>query len=132
MEQTDFLKNEAQKKHGPLALKMAPNDLESFMGQDTIVGDGKLLRRLIESDSLRSVIFFGPPGTGKSALARIIASKTKAYFHEANAVTIGISDIRKIIDSAKARLEMSGKKTILMLDEIHHLIVLSKTLCCQM
>jgi putative ATPase len=120
MEQTDFLKNKAQKDFSPLALKMAPKDLETFMGQDSIIGKGKLLRRLIESDSLRSIIFFGPPGTGKSALARIIASKTQAYFHEANAVTIGISDIRKIIYSAKARLETLGKKTILMLDEIHH------------
>ncbi|MDR2616800.1 MAG: replication-associated recombination protein A [Endomicrobium sp.] len=120
MEQTDFLKNEAKSKHKPLALRMAPKDLESFMGQSGIVGEGKLLRRLIESDSLRSVIFFGPPGSGKSALTRIIASKTKAYFQEANAVTIGIADIRKIIDSAKARLETTGKKTILMLDEIHH------------
>ena len=119
MEQTDFLKD-GSKKYSPLALRMAPKDLEAFMGQDGIVGEGKLLRRLIESDSLRSVIFFGPPGSGKSALARIIALKTKTYFQEANAVTIGIADIRKIIDSAKARLETSGKKTILMLDEIHH------------
>lgn len=120
MEQIDFLKNDAQKKYAPLALKMAPNTLESFMGQEGIIGKGKLLRRLIESDSLRSVIFFGPSGTGKSALSRIIASKTKAYFQEASAVTVGISDIRKVISAAKARLETLGKKTILMLDEIHH------------
>jgi putative ATPase len=99
---------------------MAPQNFEEFMGQDNIVGDDKLLRRSIEADNLGSVIFFGPPGTGKSALARIIASKTKAYFQEANAVTIGIADIRKILDAAKARAEMSSKKTILMLDEIHH------------
>jgi putative ATPase len=99
---------------------MAPQNFEEFMGQDNIVGDDKLLRRSIEADNLGSVIFFGPPGTGKSALTRIIASKTKAYFEEANAVTIGIADIRKIINAAKARAEMSDKKTILMLDEIHH------------
>ncbi|MDR3243918.1 MAG: replication-associated recombination protein A, partial [Elusimicrobiota bacterium] len=69
---------------------------------------------------LGSMIFFGPPGTGKSALARIIALKTKAYFEEANAVTIGIAEIRKIIETAKTRMELYGKKTILMLDEIHH------------
>ncbi|MDR1696218.1 MAG: replication-associated recombination protein A [Endomicrobium sp.] len=120
MSQTDFLTNAAAGKNKPLAARMAPKSFEDFMGQDNIVGDGKLLRRSIEADNLGSVIFFGPPGTGKSALARIIASKTKSYFEEANAVTIGIADIRKIIDQAKARLEMSGKKTILMLDEIHH------------
>ena len=120
MAQTNFLENAAKNKNKPLAARMAPKNFEDFMGQENIVGDGKLLRRSIEADNLGSVIFFGPPGTGKSALARIIASKTKAYFEEANAVTIGIADIRKIIEQAKARVEMSGKKTILMLDEIHH------------
>ena len=120
MKQTNFLENAASQKNKPLAARMAPKSFEDFMGQENIAGDGKLLRRSIEADNLGSVIFFGPPGTGKSALARIIASKTKAYFEEANAVTIGIADIRKIIEQAKARTEMSGKKTILMLDEIHH------------
>ncbi|MDR2426948.1 MAG: replication-associated recombination protein A [Endomicrobium sp.] len=120
MKQTNFLENEANNKNKPLAARMSPKNFEDFMGQESIVGDDKLLRRLIEADNLGSVIFFGPSGTGKSALARIIASKTKAYFEEANAVTIGIADIRKIIDQAKARIEMSSKKTILMLDEIHH------------
>jgi putative ATPase len=120
MKQTNFLENAAVSKNKPLAARMAPKSFEEFMGQENIAGDGKLLRRSIEADNLGSVIFFGPPGTGKSALARIIASKTKAYFEEANAVIIGIADIRKIIDQAKARLETAGKKTILMLDEIHH------------
>ncbi|MDR3257098.1 MAG: replication-associated recombination protein A [Endomicrobium sp.] len=120
MKQTDFLENAASYKNKPLAARMSPRSFKEFMGQDNIVSDGKLLRRSIEADNLGSVIFFGPPGTGKSALARIIASKTKAYFEEANAVTIGIADIRKIIEHAKSRAEMAGKKTILMLDEIHH------------
>ena len=120
MKQTNFLENAASQKNKPLAARMAPKSFDDFVGQENIIGDEKLLRRSIEADNLGSVIFFGPPGTGKSALARIIASKTKAYFEEANAVTIGIADIRKIIDQAKARLEISGKKTILMLDEIHH------------
>jgi putative ATPase len=120
MKQTDFFNEAASKKNKPLAARMAPCDFEEFMGQDNIVGNDKLLRRAIEADTLGSVIFFGPPGSGKSALARIISSKTKSYFEEANAVTIGISDIRKIIESAKSRLELLCKKTILMLDEIHH------------
>jgi putative ATPase len=120
MKQTDCFSEAASQKNKPLAARMAPRDFEEFIGQDNIVGNGKLLRRAIEADNIGSVIFFGPPGSGKSGLARIIASKTKSYFEEANAVTIGIADIRKILDSAKSRAEMSGKKTILMLDEIHH------------
>jgi putative ATPase len=120
MKQTDFLENSINEKIKPLALRMAPQSFENFMGQENIVGDGKLLKRAIEADNIGSVIFFGSSGTGKSALARIIASKTKSHFEEANAVTIGISDIRKILEAAKARVENSGQKTILMLDEIHH------------
>jgi putative ATPase len=121
MSRTDlFEQKEGLQKHKPLAARMAPKSFEDFMGQENIVGDGKLLRRSIEADNLGSVIFFGPPGSGKSALARIIASKTQAYFEEANAVTIGIADIRKIIEAAKMRAQLSSKKTILMLDEIHH------------
>jgi putative ATPase len=120
MQQTNFLENATNRKNKPLAARMTPRSFEEFAGQDNIVGDGKLLRRSIEADNLGSVIFFGSPGTGKSALARIIASKTKAYFEEANAVTIGTAGIRKIIEIAKARTKTSGRKTILMLDEIHH------------
>jgi len=115
-----FEKKPIDPKFKPLALRMAPRTLAEFQGQSKILGDGKLLRRAIEADNLGSVIFFGPPGTGKSALARIIAAATKSHFEEANAVTIGIADIRKIIDSAKQRLSLTGKKTTLMLDEIHH------------
>ncbi|MDR2773024.1 MAG: replication-associated recombination protein A [Elusimicrobiota bacterium] len=120
MGQTSFFEQAASQKNKPLAARMAPKSFEDFMGQENIIGNDKLLKRSIEADNLGSVIFFGPPGTGKSALARIIASKTKAFFEEANAVTIGIADIRKILEAAKSRSQLSGKKTILMLDEIHH------------
>ncbi|MDR0822588.1 MAG: replication-associated recombination protein A [Endomicrobium sp.] len=120
MQQTDFMTNSAKQKNKPLAARMSPKSFEDFLGQENIAGNDKLLRRSIEADNLGSMIFFGPPGTGKSALARIIALKTKSYFEEANAVTIGIAEIRKIIEAAKSRTELYGKKTILMLDEIHH------------
>ncbi len=122
MNQKDFFKSSSDSsgRHSPLASRMAPKTLEDYMGQANIVGDGKLLRRAIEADSIGSVIFYGPSGSGKTALASIIASKTSSYFEKANAVLIGISDIRTILDQAKNRLAMYGKKTILMLDEIHH------------
>ncbi|MBN1621324.1 MAG: replication-associated recombination protein A [Endomicrobiales bacterium] len=120
--QVDFFinKQEFKSPNIPLALKMTPTSISEFTGQEHILGQGKLLRRAIESDRLTSIIFYGPPGTGKSALARIIANKTKSHFEETNAVTIGVNDIRQYIKEAKIRLDVSGKKTILLLDEIHH------------
>lgn len=107
-------------KAAPLSLKLTPKSLDEFFGQEHILAQGKLLRRAIESDRLGSVIFFGPPGTGKSALARLIALRTKAQFVEMNAVTAGVADLRKEIEAARLRLRASGKKTIIMVDEIHH------------
>ncbi|MCB4790524.1 MAG: replication-associated recombination protein A [Elusimicrobia bacterium] len=120
--QTDFFatENKTKQNNVPLALKITPNNIDELVGQENILGKDKLLRRLIESDRLNSVIFYGPPGTGKSALARIIAKQTKAHFEETNAVTIGINEIRNIIKQSKSRLDVSGQKTILLLDEIHH------------
>jgi putative ATPase len=122
IKQTDFFENKTTNKQNniPLALKITPNTFEELVGQDHILGADKLLRRLIEADRLNSVIFYGPPGTGKSALARIIAKQTKAHFEETNAVTVGINEIRTVIKQSKSRLEISGQKTILLLDEIHH------------
>ncbi len=102
----------------PLAYRMCPRTLDEYFGQRHIIGQGKLLRRAIESDRISSVILYGPPGTGKTALARIIAEKTKAHFEWLNAATIGLDEIRKVIQNAKTR-KLKGIKTILFLDEIH-------------
>lgn len=103
----------------PLAVRMRPKTLEEFVGQEEIIGKGRLLRRAIESDRLSSVIFYGPTGCGKTTLARIIAETTKAHFSELNAVTAGVSDIRKVIKEAKERRALYSQKTILFVDEIH-------------
>lgn len=122
MENNDLFATEKKNniQNIPLALRMTPRSLDEFVGQQDILGPGKLLRRAIESDRLGSVICYGPPGAGKSALSRIIAKTTKSHFEETNAVTIGISEIRKLVEQSKQRLQISGQKTILLLDEIHH------------
>ena len=102
----------------PLAFRMCPGNLDEYVGQSHILGPGKLLRRAIESDRITSIILYGPPGTGKTALARIIAAKTKAHFEWLNAAAIGLDEIRKVIQQAKAR-RAKGMKTIVFLDEIH-------------
>ncbi len=107
------------KKSAPLADRMRPNTLEEFIGQEHIIGKGKLLYRGIIADKLSSVIFYGPPGTGKTTLARIIANSTKKNFEQLNAVTSGIKDIREVIDKSKEILGMYNKRTILFIDEIH-------------
>ncbi len=102
----------------PLAYRMAPATLDEYMGQDHIIGEGKLLRRAIEADRITSLILYGPPGTGKTALARVIANRTRSHFEWLNAAVAGIDDLRKIIQSAKAR-RSNGVRTVLFLDEIH-------------
>ena len=103
----------------PLPYRMAPRNLDEYVGQEHIVGKGKLLRRMIEADRLSSVILFGPPGTGKTALARVIANCTTSNFRSLNAVTSGVSDIKAVIDDARNPLISEGKKTVLFIDEIH-------------
>nr|MBP8990071.1 AAA family ATPase [Clostridia bacterium] len=106
-------------KSEPLAYRMAPRHLSEFVGQEHILGPGKMLRRMIEADRLSSIILFGPPGTGKTALARVIASTTRSNFQKLNAVTAGVADIKRIIaDTENPLLNPSGR-TLLFIDEIH-------------
>ncbi|SHH29744.1 putative ATPase [Caloranaerobacter azorensis DSM 13643] len=107
------------KKQSPLAERMRPRTLEEFVGQEHIIGKGRLLYRAIQADKLTSLILHGPPGTGKTTLARIIANTTKLYFEQINAVTSGIKDIREVIENSKERLGFHNKRTILFIDEIH-------------
>ncbi len=122
MKDMDFFSEEKKKtvEVQPLALRMAPLTLDEFIGQEHILGEGKLLRRAIESDRISSLILFGPPGSGKRALAKVIAKRTSAYFVELNAVNIGVDTLRQEIISAQQRRQVSQKKTILLVDEIHH------------
>ncbi len=107
------------KNRGPLAERMRPKGLDSFVGQEHIVGKGKILNRAIEADKLSSAIFYGPPGTGKTTLARIIAENTNNNFTTLNAVTSGIKDIKEKISYAVDELSIYNKRTILFIDEIH-------------
>jgi putative ATPase len=103
----------------PLATRMRPRRLADYVGQDHVVGPGRLLRRLIESDRLGSVILHGPPGVGKTTLAEIIARETKRRFVELSATAAGVKEVREVLDSAQRRLEDDGGHTCLFVDEIH-------------
>src|ERR1043165_1035940 len=110
---------DARRAVEPLAMRMRPRTLAEFAGQQHILGEGKLLRRMLEADAITSLIFHGPPGTGKTTLAELIAGYTKRHFERENAASVGVKRIREIIDDAARRLEGGGKRTILFLDEIH-------------
>ena len=108
-----------EKNSQPLAHSMRPHDFDEFVGQKHIVGEGKLLRKLVERDELSSLIFWGPPGVGKTSLAHIIAEHSKAQFVSLSAVESGKRDLIKAVGEARGLLETKGVKTVLFIDEIH-------------
>ena len=111
----------AQRLRGrsPLAARCRPSTIDDVVGQAHLVGPGRPLRRLVETDRLTSVILWGPPGTGKTTLALAIAGTTSSAFEQLSAVTAGVADVRRVIDAARSRLGEHGRGTILFLDEIH-------------
>ncbi len=119
MDLFDYARQQQMASQAPLAARMRPQTLDEYAGQEHILGPGKFLRRAIEAGKLPSCILFGPPGTGKTTLARLAAKLTDAHFEQLNAVTSGVSDIRRIVDEAKARMGQFGRRTIVFIDEIH-------------
>jgi putative ATPase len=119
MDLFDHASQDEQAKDQPLAARMRPRTLEEFIGQGSIVGPGRLLRRAIEADQLSSLIFYGPPGTGKTTLARIIANTTKAHFIAINAVLAGVKEIREAISVAEEKRKLYQQRTVLFVDEVH-------------
>jgi len=111
--------HEASPSHSPLAERTRPRTLEEFVGQDHLVGPGKALHRLIEMDQVPSMLLWGPPGSGKTTLARIIARRAQAEFFQLSAVASGVKDVRGILDAARENARRTRRRTILFIDEIH-------------
>ncbi len=107
------------RSHAPLAERVRPVTLDEFVGQRHLLGEGKPLRALIESDAVPSVIFWGPPGCGKTTLARLIAGRVRAEFFQLSAVSSGVKDVREVLERAAANRKRSGRRTLLFIDEIH-------------
>ena len=115
----DAVLDDKLRARAPLAVRMRPRSLDEFVGQQHFIGPGKLLRRMLEADRLTSLIFFGPPGTGKTSLARIIASTTRAKFHRLSAPDASVKDIRQISALARNELVSTDRRTVLFVDELH-------------
>ena len=115
----DSQREEALERQAPLAARMRPRTLDEYVGQEQIVGAGKLLRRSIAGDTIFSIILWGPPGSGKTTLARIVAETTSAHFEPISAVSAGVADLRRVVKEAQDRLGMFQQRTVLFIDEIH-------------
>jgi putative ATPase len=120
MDLFEYALSDELRKEAPLAARMRPRTLDEVVGQEHILGPGKLLRRAIQADRLGSIILWGPPGTGKTSLASVIANTTESAFEAISAVMAGVNELRQLIAAARNRRLMSGRRTILLVDEIHH------------
>ena len=112
-------RQQRQREQAPLAARMRPLTFDEFLGQEHIVGPGKVLRKAIEADQMPSLILWGPPGSGKTTLAHLIAGITRSHFESVSAVTSGVADLRRVIEEARERLALHDQRTILFIDEIH-------------
>src|SRR6266540_7567774 len=111
--------DEEARGSAPLAARMRPRALDEFVGQAHVLGPGSALRSLVEADELRSVMLWGPAGTGKTSLAHIVAGATRSHFEELSATSAGVKDVRAVLEAARVRLGASQRRTILFIDEIH-------------
>src|SRR5690554_5416198 len=127
----DYARGQRQVMSAPLAVRMRPTTLDEFVGQDHIIGPGRLLRRAIEADQLSSIILWGPPGSGKTTLANIIANNTKRHFSKLNAVTSGVKELRELIAAAQDRMGMYGQGTVLSSTRSTAGTAPSRTACCR-
>lgn len=119
MDLFDYMREQNKENESPLASRLRPTTLDEVVGQEYIIGKGKLLYRAIKADKLSSILFYGPPGTGKTTLAKVIANTTSAEFMQINATSAGKKDMEDVVQKAKDNAGMYGKKTILFIDEIH-------------